>query len=95
MGNGQLPVAWQWRVLEDGEPRTAWKDPDLGDRAGWEAIAKRTPAKYAIEKRPLFTTPQEPVPAPEEADVAALRAENERLMNELTAALSRKSGDDA
>lgn len=47
------PIAWQWRALEDGEPRTDWKDPEIGDRAGWEALAKRNPEKYATERRDL------------------------------------------
>ncbi|TIW25254.1 MAG: hypothetical protein E5V63_18400 [Mesorhizobium sp.] len=65
------PVAWQWRALEDGEPRTAWKDPDLGDRPGWEALAKRNPEKYATERRALYSVP--PDAAASEAEASDLR----------------------
>lgn len=48
------PVAWQWRALESGEPKTAWKGPTEGDRPGWEALAQRNPDAYSIEKRLLY-----------------------------------------
>ncbi|MBZ9922004.1 hypothetical protein LB579_30395 [Mesorhizobium sp. BR1-1-7] len=69
------PVAWQWRALEDGEPKTAWKDPDLGDRPGWEALAKRNPEKYATERRALYSSFRAALTRNAEPPVAAANPE--------------------
>lgn len=54
------PIAWQWRALESGEPRTSWYPVGYGDMAGWQALAKRSPDKYRVETRPLFASPPKP-----------------------------------
>lgn len=69
--SGAEPVAWQWRALEDSHPRTAWKDPELGDRPGWEALAKKHPERFTVERRALYSVP--PSAAASEAEAASLR----------------------
>lgn len=64
-----VPVGEQWRALEDGSPKTSWYYEKQGDRAGWEALAKRTPATYQIETRALYTSP---APAGEPVGIKAL-----------------------
>lgn len=51
------PVAKQWCAYEDGQQRTSWQPDGYGDRAGWEALAKRNPAKYQVVTRDLSTSP--------------------------------------
>ncbi|WP_313194644.1 hypothetical protein [Shinella zoogloeoides] len=51
------PVAKQWCAYEDGQQHTSWYPDGYGDRAGWEALAKRNPAKYQVVTRDLFTSP--------------------------------------
>ena len=48
--------AWQWRVIEDGEPRTGWRDTDA-DRAFWERYVRESTRACSIEERPLYTAP--------------------------------------
>ena len=51
------PVAEQWCVFENNEQSTSWTPVGYGDRAGWEAVAKRKPDEYRIVTRPLYTSP--------------------------------------
>jgi len=49
-----LPAGEQWCAFEDGEQKTAWYPIECGDRAGWDAIAKRHPDKYQVVTRPVY-----------------------------------------
>ncbi|UNK39328.1 Lar family restriction alleviation protein [Shinella sp. H4-D48] len=51
------PVAKQWCAYENGQQHTSWYPDGYGDRAGWEALAKRNPEKYQIVTRDLFAHP--------------------------------------
>lgn len=51
------PVAKQWCAYEDGHQYTSWYPDGYGDRAGWEALAKRNPTKYQVATRALYTSP--------------------------------------
>ena len=51
------PVGEQWCAFEDGHQHTSWYPDGYGDRAGWQALAKRNPAKYQIVTRPLYAHP--------------------------------------
>lgn len=52
-----VAVGEQWRALEYGSPKTSWYYEKQGDRAGWEALAKREPTSYRIETRALYASP--------------------------------------
>ncbi|TIM16228.1 MAG: hypothetical protein E5Y67_03275 [Mesorhizobium sp.] len=54
MKEGAEPVAEQWRVLENGQPRTSWYPVGYGDLAGWKDLAERSPDKFSFETRPLY-----------------------------------------
>ena len=58
IGREAGPVAWQWRALEDDDPRTQWYPLERGDLASWEALALRDPSKFRVEKRPLYLARQ-------------------------------------
>lgn len=47
-------VGQQWRAIENGEARTHWVDVKLGDLAGWEALSKKNPDHFSVEKRDVF-----------------------------------------
>jgi hypothetical protein len=70
------PVAHQWCVYEETWQKTGWEFDGNGDRAGWEALAKRMPTTYRIVTRPLYATPTASVGAMREAltDVATVSA---------------------
>lgn len=44
----------QWCAIEGGEQRTAWRSVCCGDMAGWQALAKRSPEKYAVKVRTVY-----------------------------------------
>ena len=49
-------VAWQFRAMENGQPRTGWHMAGTNDHAGWIELVRRD-ATCSIEDRPLFATP--------------------------------------
>jgi len=72
------PVAKQWCAYEDGHQHTNWYPDGYGDRAGWEALAKRNPAKYQVVTRDLYTSP--PLPHREGQDSAEVIEEGAKLL---------------
>lgn len=83
------PVAKQWCAYEDGLQHTSWYPDGYGDRAGWEALAKRNPAKYQVVTRDLFASP--PLPHREGED----SAEVERAVCRLTQQINYVPTNDA
>ncbi|TCL70598.1 hypothetical protein [Rhizobium sp. BK251] len=51
------PEIQQWCAHENGSQCTSWYPEGYGDRAGWDALAKRSPDKYQIVTRPLYVLP--------------------------------------
>lgn len=69
----------QWRASESGEPATSWYPMGYGDKAGWDALAKRNPEKYHVVTRKVFAVPE----ATEGGTHESLAAENARLREAL------------
>lgn len=51
----------QWCAFEGGEQYTSWYPVGYGDRAGWEALAKRNPEKYAVKVRTVYALPTQEI----------------------------------
>lgn len=77
------PVGEQWCAFEDGHQHTSWYPDGYGDRAGWEALAKRNPVKYQIVTRPLYAHPPVSALVNAQADADVV----ERLRQALEAAV--------
>lgn len=52
-------VGEQWCALENGHQTTSWKPVGfLGDKSGWDELAKRNPERYQVVVRKVFARPQ-------------------------------------
>jgi hypothetical protein len=74
------PVAKQWCAYEDGQQHTSWYPDGYGDRTGWEALAKRNPAKYQVVTRDLFAHPPLTREGEDSAEVERLREAARRIV---------------
>ena len=81
------PAAWQWRAMENSQPRTGWHMAGTNDHAGWAELARRD-ATCSIEDRPLYATPSS-------AGMVSVEAAAKVLMAAQEAYFDGEGGSDA
>ncbi len=83
------PDGFQWRAVEDGEPRISWEYPGKGDLAGWQALAARNPSKYKVETRLLYAVPMQEAIEARDDSIAKLEQKVQHWQDEHDALAER------